>query len=59
MALLKTVRTTFDFPRPIGELQDMRLGAEDFGVELNAHINFCIEAMQGIADELGLVPQEN
>ncbi|MFK7818375.1 MAG: HDIG domain-containing metalloprotein [Planctomycetaceae bacterium] len=33
---------------------DIVNGAEDFGVELNEHITFCIEAMSGIADELGL-----
>lgn len=37
--------------------EDIVRGAEDFGVELNAHIDFCIAAMQGIADELGLTPQ--
>jgi len=34
--------------------EDIVRGAEDFGVELNEHINFCIAAMQEIADELGL-----
>jgi putative nucleotidyltransferase with HDIG domain len=33
---------------------DIVNGAEDFGVDLNEHITFCIEAMSGIADELGL-----
>ena len=33
---------------------DITSGAEDFGVELNEHIAFCIEAMQGIAEDLGL-----
>lgn len=38
---------------------DIVRGAEDLGVELNEHIAFCIEAMQGITDELGLqVPAE-
>jgi putative nucleotidyltransferase with HDIG domain len=36
--------------------EDITRGAEDFGVELNAHIDFCIAAMQSIAGELGLVP---
>jgi predicted hydrolase (HD superfamily) len=35
---------------------DITSGAEDFGVELGEHIEFCIAAMQGIAVELGLVP---
>ena len=35
---------------------DITNGAEDFGVELGEHIEFCIAAMQGIAVELGLVP---
>ena len=34
--------------------EDIIRGAEDLGVELNEHINFCIEAMQSIAEELGL-----
>lgn len=34
---------------------DVVRGAEDFGVELDAHIQFVIEAMKGIAGELGLV----
>jgi predicted hydrolase (HD superfamily) len=29
-------------------------GAADLGVELEEHIAFCIEAMKGIAEELGL-----
>jgi len=33
---------------------DITRGAEDLGVDLNEHINFCIEAMQSIAEELGL-----
>lgn len=36
---------------------DIVNGAEDLGVELNEHINFCIAAMQGISAELGLVPE--
>ena len=35
---------------------DIRKGAEELGVELNEHIAFCIEAMRGIAGELGLKP---
>lgn len=33
---------------------DIRLGAEELGIELNQHIANVIEAMQGIAGELGL-----
>jgi predicted hydrolase (HD superfamily) len=33
---------------------DMIHGAEDLGVDLNEHIDFCIAAMQAIAGELGL-----
>ena len=33
---------------------DIERGAEDLGVELNEHIDFCIAAMQSIAPELGL-----
>jgi predicted hydrolase (HD superfamily) len=33
---------------------DIINGAADLGVELDAHITFCIEAMKGIAGELGL-----
>jgi len=34
---------------------DIVNGAEDFGVELNEHIDFCIAALQEIAEDLGLV----
>jgi predicted hydrolase (HD superfamily) len=33
---------------------DITNGAADLGVELEEHIAFCIEAMKGIAAELGL-----
>jgi predicted hydrolase (HD superfamily) len=36
---------------------DIINGAEDLGVDLNEHINFCIEAMQSIAEELGLTSE--
>ena len=36
---------------------DIINGAADFGVELNEHIDFCIAAMQTIAEELDLLPQ--
>jgi putative nucleotidyltransferase with HDIG domain len=35
---------------------DIVRGAEDLGVELNEHIQFVIDAMSGIADELGFEP---
>lgn len=38
---------------------DIVRGAEDFGVELNPHIDFCIAAMQGIAGELGLTAADS
>lgn len=34
--------------------QDVIQGAEELGVELDAHIGFCIEAMKKRAEELGL-----
>ena len=34
---------------------DIINGAADLGVDLEEHIAFCIEAMKGIAGELGLV----
>jgi predicted hydrolase (HD superfamily) len=33
---------------------DIINGAADLGVELEEHIAFCIEAMKGVAEELGL-----
>ena len=33
---------------------DIINGAADLGVELDAHIAFCVEALKGIAAELGL-----
>lgn len=36
---------------------DIRRGAEDLGVELEDHIEFCLTAMRGIAGELGLAGQ--
>jgi putative nucleotidyltransferase with HDIG domain len=38
---------------------DIINGAEDLGVELNEHIAFVIEALQGIAAELGLLPESS
>ena len=35
--------------------EDIINGAEDLGVELNEHIDFCISAMQTIAADIGLV----
>ena len=34
--------------------EDISKGAQELGVELDEHIAFCIEAMKGIAKELGL-----
>jgi putative nucleotidyltransferase with HDIG domain len=34
--------------------EEIRHGAEDFGVELNEHVDFVIQAMRGIAADLGL-----
>jgi putative nucleotidyltransferase with HDIG domain len=41
------------FARSVNRL-DIVNGAADLGVELEPHIAFCIEAMKGIAGELGL-----
>ena len=34
--------------------EDIINGAKDLGVDLDEHINFCLDAMRTIADELGL-----
>ena len=34
--------------------EDVLLGAQELGVELDEHIQFVVEAMRGVADELGL-----
>jgi predicted hydrolase (HD superfamily) len=34
--------------------EDIIQGAQELGVDLDEHIAFCIEAMKGIAGELGL-----
>jgi predicted hydrolase (HD superfamily) len=34
--------------------EDIVLGAAELGVELDAHIGFCLEAMKRRASELGL-----
>jgi len=34
--------------------EDIIKGAVELGVDLDEHITFCIEAMKGIAGELGL-----
>ncbi len=36
--------------------EDIIKGAEELGVPLDEHITFCIEAMRGIAGQLGLTP---
>jgi putative nucleotidyltransferase with HDIG domain len=35
--------------------EDIDRGAADFGVDLSEHIQFCIDAMKPLADELGLL----
>lgn len=37
---------------------DITNGAEDFGVDLNEHIDFCVAAMATVAGTLGLIPDE-
>jgi predicted hydrolase (HD superfamily) len=37
--------------------EDIVRGAEDLGVGLDEHIQFVIDAMSGIADQLGLSPK--
>src|SRR5437667_3308923 len=37
---------------------DIVQGAADLGIDLEEHIAFCIEAMKGVAKELGLAGQE-
>ena len=37
--------------------EDITRGAEDLGVDLDEHIAFCIAALQPIAAELGLLPE--
>src|SRR5205823_4476123 len=37
--------------------EDVTNGAADLGVDLDEHIDFVIAAMQGIAQELGLLPE--
>jgi putative nucleotidyltransferase with HDIG domain len=38
--------------------EDIVKGAEELGIPLDEHIAFCIQAMQGIAQTLGLAPTE-
>lgn len=39
--------------------EDVFKGAEELGVPLEEHIAFCIEAMRGIADQLGLAGHQS
>lgn len=39
--------------------EDIIKGAGELGVSLDEHITFCIEAMRGIAERLGLAPGES
>jgi predicted hydrolase (HD superfamily) len=34
--------------------EDVARGAEELGIPLDEHISFCIEAMRGVASQLGL-----
>jgi predicted hydrolase (HD superfamily) len=34
--------------------QDITQGAQELGIDLDEHINFCIQAMEGVASQLGL-----
>jgi len=36
--------------------EDIIKSAEELGVPLDEHISFCVQAMRGIADQLGLAP---
>jgi len=36
--------------------EDITRGAADLEVDLDEHIDFCIQAMQSVAGDLGLVP---
>jgi putative nucleotidyltransferase with HDIG domain len=38
--------------------EDIVKGAEELGIPLDEHISFCIDAMRGIAETLGLAPTE-
>ena len=38
--------------------EDITKGAAELGIDLDEHITFCIEAMRGIAGELGLAGKE-
>ncbi|RPI76224.1 MAG: HDIG domain-containing protein [Planctomycetaceae bacterium] len=39
--------------------EDITRGAADLGVDLDEHINFCIQAMCTVASDLGLLPDTN
>ncbi len=39
--------------------EDITKGAEELGVPLDEHITFCIAAMRGISDTLGLSPSQS
>ncbi|MGH9402648.1 MAG: HAD family hydrolase, partial [Terriglobia bacterium] len=36
--------------------EDIRQGAEELGVPLEEHVAFCIAAIRGVAEPLGLIP---
>lgn len=37
--------------------EDLALGAQELGIPVEDHIAFCVEAMRGVADQLGLAPK--
>ncbi|MFN0195463.1 MAG: HD domain-containing protein [Planctomycetaceae bacterium] len=39
--------------------EDIVSGAQDLGVDLDQHIDFCLDALRTIADELGLIPADS
>ena len=39
--------------------EDITRGAADLGVDLDEHINFCIQAMRTVAADFGLLPDTN
>ena len=49
----ENARGSTTFARSVNR-DDIINGAADLGIDLEEHIAFCIEAMKGIAGELGL-----
>ena len=44
------------FVRGVNRL-DITRGAEEWGIAVEVHVNFCIRAMQSVASEIGLEGQ--